>query len=168
MSASVTVGYLLGALAASAVLRALYGALIAHRSRTWKLALTIAGLGLGVGPALAGRSLGYVGVIVGGLASASLVADLAEQRGWFSPRPRRRRRRTPAAPVGSDPLTELDQAALHLTTVRAALARLDRAAATGDLHGQHAAAADLTTAARQLHDALAVVINERTQLYRTR
>jgi len=167
MSASVTVGYLLGALAALAAVRALYGALIARRTRTWKLALTIAGLGWGLGPALAGRPLGYVGVIVGGLASASLVADLAERHGWFSPRPRCRRRRPPAAPVAPGPLTELDQAALHLTTLRAAHARLVRAANAGDLHAQHTAAADAARAAGHLRDALAVVLQERSLLDHT-
>jgi hypothetical protein len=164
MSASVTVGYLLGALAASAVLRALYGALIARRSLTWKLALTIAGLGWGLGPALAGWALGYVGVIVGGLASASIVADLAEHRGWFSTRPRRHRRRSPADPETPRPLTELDQAALHLTTLRAAHARLVRAANAGDLHAQHTAATDAARAAGHLRDALAVVLQERSLL----
>jgi hypothetical protein len=168
MSASVTVGYLLGTLAATAATRALYRALIAHRSRTWRLALTIAGLGLGVGPALAGRPAGYVGVIVGGLASASLVADLAEQHGLFSPRRRgRRRRRRPSAPGAPGPLTELDQAAMHLTTLRAAHARVVRAASAGDLYAQHGAATDSARAAGHLRDALAVVLSERGLLDQT-
>ena len=171
MNTAVTVGYLLAAIAVWSFARSIHRLVIAHRSPTWKLALTVAGLGLGTGPALAGRPFGYLGVALGGLASASLVADHATAHGRLTPPRPHRRRRGPgpggdsAAPPG--PLTELDQAALHLTTVRATHTRLVKAAAAGDLRGQHRAAQTIGAAARQLRDALAVVLDERDLLDRT-
>jgi len=97
------------------------------------------------------------------------MSDLAAAHGWFNPRrPRFRRRRLPGGPVSPGPLTELDQAALHLTTVRAAHAQLVAAAAAGDLPAQHQAAAVIAGGARHLRDALAVVLNERNVLDRPR
>jgi hypothetical protein len=168
MRTSVIVGYALAGLAVWSVARAVHDVLISRRSRVWKLAVTIAGLGLGTGPALDRRLGGYVAVAVGGLASASLLADVAERRGWSIPRLRlRHRRSTTGALVTSGALTELDQAAFHLTSVRAAHDRLLRAAADGDLRGQQAAAAAINSAAGQLRDALAVVVEERSLLDRS-
>jgi hypothetical protein len=165
MSASVIVGYALVGLAVWSIARAVHNVLIAHRSRTWQLAVTIAGLGLGTGPAIDGRPIGYAAVAAGALASASLVADAAERGGWSIPRPHVHRRRSAAiAAVTSGALTELDQAAFHLTAVRVAHARLLRAAAIGDLQGAQSAAAAISEAAGQMRDALAVVVEERTLL----
>jgi hypothetical protein len=165
MRTSVIVGYALAGLAVWSVVRAVHDVLISRRSRVWKLAVTIAGLGLGTGPALDRRPVGYAAVAIGGLASASLLADVAERRGWSIPRLRRRHRRsTTGALVTSGALTELDQAAFHLTSVRAAHARLLHAASDGDLRGQQAAAVAIASSATQLRDVLGIVIDERSLL----
>lgn len=167
MSASVIVGYALVGLAAWSIARVVHNLLIARRSRAWKLAVTLAGLGLGTGPALDDRPVGHAAVVVGGLASASLLAEMAERRGWSVPRSRPRRRRSTTGAITPGALTELDQAAFHLTAVRAAHARLVQAASIGDLEGQQAAAASISEAAGQLRDALAVVVEERSLLDRS-
>jgi len=71
MNASVTVAYLVAALAVWSIARALHGLVIARRSTSWKLAVAVVGLGLGTAPALHGRPLGYVAVALGALASGS-------------------------------------------------------------------------------------------------
>ena len=172
MSASAAVWYVLAGLAIWSAARALHGALIARRSRTWKLAVTVAGLGLGTAPTLDGRPVGYALVAAGGLASASLMSDVAERRGWFAPR-RARLRRTDTGPdLALDRhghgLTELDQAAVHLAALGIEHDRLSRAAATGDLHEQQAAATAIGRAAGQLSNAVAVVIHERALVDRLR
>jgi hypothetical protein len=168
MGTSVIVGYALVGLAVWSIARAVHNVLISRRSRAWKLAVTIAGLGLGTGPAIDGRPVGYAAVAAGALASGSLLADVAERRGWSIPRPRRRSRPSATgAAITPGALTELDQATFHLTSVRAAHARLLRAAADGDVRGQQAAAAAISLAAGQLRDALTVVVKERSLLDRT-
>jgi hypothetical protein len=169
MSASVIVGYALVGLAVWSIARAVHNLLIARRSRAWRLAITIACLGLGTGPAVDGHTVGYAAGAVGTLASVSLLADVAERDGWSLPRSRPRRHRSAAGAEGPPgPLTELDQAAFHLTAVRAAHLRMLRAAADRDLPGQHAAADAIGVAAGQLRDVLAVVVEERRLLDRSR
>jgi hypothetical protein len=169
MSASMAVGYIVGALAVASVARALHGALIARRSRTWKLAVTVTGLGLGVGPALAGRVVGYVLVATGALASASLVAGLAEWArrhlaGRWRPQPGLDE--PPVTAVRA--LTELDQAGVHLEKLRSQHVYLNGAASSDDVRAQLAAASDIATTARRLRDLLEVVARERDVIGRHR
>jgi hypothetical protein len=170
MSTSMVVAYVLAGLVICSTARAVHNTFIARRSRTWKLAVTVAGLGLGIGPALHNRPWAYLLVVAGGLASASLVAELAEQRAWAPPM--RRQDRRPPPPLDSPPadriLTELDQAAAHRDLLRAHLAWLQRAARSGDIPAQRDAANEICTSADLLRDALTVVINERALLDRRR
>ena len=165
MSASTAVWYVLAGLAIWSAARALHGALIARRSRNWKLAVTVAGLGLGTAPALDGRPGGYALVTAGALAAASLLSEVAERRSWFAPRRARNQRRAadldlaPHGPTGV--LTELDQADVHRAALRIQHDRLERASATADLHDQRAAATAIACAAGHLSTALTVVIHER-------
>jgi hypothetical protein len=110
MSTSTAVWYMLAGLAIWSAARGLHGALIARRSRTWKLAVTVAGLGLGTAPTLDERLVGYALIAAGGLASASLMSEVAERRDWFAPRRARNQRHAAdpdLAPDGSaDALTE--------------------------------------------------------------
>jgi hypothetical protein len=167
MSASMTVGCVVAALAVISASRALHGALIARRSSTWKLAVTVTGLGLGVGPALEGRAVGYVLVAAGGLASASLAAELVPAARRPTVRRRATRLLTERRVVEAGGLTELDQAAVHLRRLRTDQTRLDAAAASGDVRGQRVAAAELATTACRLRDALEVVVRERDLVGRT-
>lgn len=168
MSTSVIVAYALVGIAVWSITRAVHAVLISRRSGAWKLAVAVVGLGLGTVPALDGRPLGYAAVAAGALAATSLLTDIAERRGWsiFRPRLRSRRSATESA-VTPGALTELDQAAFHLTALRAAHARLLRASAADDLLGQLAAAAAISGAAGQLRDAVAVVVEERRLLDRS-
>ena len=169
MSASTAVWYVLAGLAIWSAARALHGALIARRSRTWKLAVTVAGLGLGTAPTLDGRPVGYALVAAGGLGSASLLADLGHDRGWPTPRGRRApRSATVAAPPSVGPVTELDQAALDQAHLRMSYARLEHAARSRDIGERWSAAREISTTAGRLSDALAVVIYERSLLERPR
>ena len=65
-------------------------------------------------------------------------------------------------------MTELDQAEAHLAALRLEHDRLERAAATGDLHQQQAAAIAISRIAGHLSNAVAVVIHERTLVGRLR
>ena len=174
MSASTAVWYVLAGLAIWSAAGALHGALIVRRSRTWKLALTVAGLGLGTAPTLDRQPVGYALVAAGGLASASLLSDLAERRGWFAPRRAHIWRMetgpdmAPGRQGHAGGLTELDQAAVHLAALGIQHDRLERAAATGDLHEQLAAATAIGRAAGQLSNAVAAVIHERAVVDRLR
>jgi hypothetical protein len=163
----------LAGLAIWSAARGLHGALIARRSRTWKLAVTVAGLGLGTAPTLDHRPVGYALVAVGGLASVSLVSEVVERRSWFAPRARKRQR-VASPELASDRyghvdgLTELDQAAVHLADLGVEHHRLERAAASGDLPALHAAATAIGRVAGQLRNAVAVVIRERALVGRAR
>jgi hypothetical protein len=169
MSTSTGVAYVLAGLATWSSARVLHRALIARRSRTWKVALTVAGFGLGVGPALDGRIVGYLLVAAGGLASASLLADVGHHRGWPTPRGRRfPRSSTVAAPPSIGAVTELDQAALDQVHLRTSYARLEHAARSRDIGEQWSAAREISATAGRLSDALAVVIHERSLLERPR
>jgi hypothetical protein len=174
MSASAAVWYMLAGLAIWSAARALHGALIVRRSRTWKLAVTVAGLGLGAAPALDRRPVGYALVAAGGLASVSLVSEVAERRGWFAPRGAHKSQQVTSPELAPDRyghgrrLTELDQAAVHLAALGIEHDRLERAAITGDLREQHAAATAIGRVAGQLRSAVAVVIRERALLDRPR
>ena len=172
MSASAAVWYMLAGLAIWSAARALHGALIARRSRTWKLAVTVAGFGLGTAPALDGRPGGYALVAAGALASASLLSEAAERRGWFAPRRLRNQRHAvdpDLAPDGSaDALTELDQAAIHRAALSIQHDRLQRGAAAADLRDQRAAATAIARAAAQLSTALTTVLHERALVDRSR
>jgi hypothetical protein len=169
MSASAAVWYMLAGLAIWSATRALHRALIVRRSRTWKLAVTVAGFGLGVGPALDGRIVGYLLVAAGGLASASLLADVGHDRGWPAPRVRRSpRSSTVAAPPSVGAVTELDQAALDQVHLRTSYARLEYAARSRDMGEQWSAAREISATAGRISDALAVVIHERSLLERPR
>jgi len=166
MSASAAVWYMLAGLAIWSAARAVHGALIGRRSRTWNLAVTVAGLD--------GRLVGYALVAAGGVASASLMSEVVERRGCFAPRRARIRRMDTRPDLAPDRqgnaggLTELDQAAVHLAALGIEHDRLARAAATGDLHEQHAAATAVGRAAGQLSNAVAVVIHERALVDRSR
>jgi hypothetical protein len=102
------------------------------------------------------------------------MSEVVERRGCFAPRRARIRRMDTRPDLAPDRqgnaggLTELDQAAVHLAALGIEHDRLARAAATGDLHEQHAAATAVGRAAGQLSNAVAVVIHERALVDRSR
>jgi hypothetical protein len=174
MSMSTVVWYVLAGLAIWSVIRGLYGILIGRRSVTWKVSVSVAGLGFGAAPALEGRPHGYALVAAGVLASASLISEMVERCGWFAPRRARHRQTGPGSKRDAGryghrrPMTELDQAEADLAALRLEHDRLERAATCGDLHEQQAAAIAIGRIAGQLGNAVAVVIHERALVRRLR
>ena len=172
MRPSVICGYLLLAYITWVATRWFYALVIARRSRAWRLIVSVIGLSLGWGPTREGRIVGCVLVALGGVASASLAQEI-----WSTTEDLRLRRRhkprgsapalagDPSLPAPVDgPLTELDQAAVHMELLRSYMHYLERAKEADDVHAQHHFAAEVATAAGRLHDALDVVVSERLRV----
>jgi hypothetical protein len=176
MRPSVICGYLLLAYATWVAMRWLHALVIARRSRAWRLVVSVIGLSLGWAPATQGRIVGHVLVALGGAASASLAHEIWWKTEDVRLRCRRKPRQFALAPAGDaslpasvdGPLTELDQAALHMELLRSHMHYLERARQANNVHAQHDFAAEVATTASRLHDALDVVVSERVRVRGTK
>ena len=172
MRPSVICGYLLLAYVMWVATRWLHGLVIARRCRAWRLIVSVIGLSLGWGPATEGRIVGYVLIALGGVASASLAQEIWPTTEDLRLRRRHKPRGPAPAPAGDaslpapvdGPLTELDQAAVHMELLRSYMHYLERAREADNVHAQHDFAAEVATTAGRLHDALDVVVSERLRV----
>jgi hypothetical protein len=170
MRLSIICGYLLLAYMTYVAGRRLYALAIERRSRAWRAVVGLMGLGLGWTPATDGSAAGYVLIAAGGAASASLpteawrkIDDARAGRRCHN----ERRRAGATRPLDEPPeaaLTELDQAAHHMTMLGSYVRRLERASDGDDIEVQQALADDVGAVAQRLHDALEVVVEERHRL----
>ena len=171
MRPSILCGLLVVGYIAWLLARRVYRFVIGRRSLAWRAIVAVCGASWGWAPAMDGALVGYGLIALAGAATLSLLHDL-----WERFRDARSGRRAEDADVNAadnaglvaelneTPLTELDQAAVHMEMLRSHMHYLERAHRGEHLEAERVFAGEVALSARRLHDALAVVVNERRLL----